>query len=377
MILSTFGNNYLLTPKVNTEQVTNFQFILSELKLNNVIENEIMSVFSVHQEYFEKYKHTLNYFFDIEEDQIVSINNNIETFDVNVAPVPWHLDRIGRRHLPLQNSYNFSSKGSCHMNTDAVQIDTYIVDTGIDISHLELSGRASWGMNFADSMDVDCNSHGTHVSGIVGSNTFGVCKDANLIAVKVLDCNGSGSFSGILKGLDWVYKQHVNKQRTNSQKRVKSIINMSLGGGYSRMINNLVDSLISRNEDFYIVVAAGNEDQDACSTSPASAESVLTVMASDKDDERAWFSNWGACTDIYAPGVDIMSSVPNNKVATYSGTSMSSPLMVGVLNHYLDMYPDMNMKDIKSKLKKTATKNVISGTKKNTKNDLVYLKRSL
>ncbi len=152
---------------------------------------------------------------------------------------------------------------------------------------------------------------------------------------------------------------------------------MSLGGGYSKTINKLVDSMLEQDENMYMAVAAGNEDQNACNVSPASAKNVLTVMASDKYDQRAWFSNWGECADIYAPGVDVMSTIPKNKVASYSGTSMSSPVMVGVLNHYVDMYPNLNMKQIKEQLVKDSTQKVVKGKKFKTSSNLVFLNRSV
>ena len=360
---------YLLTPKNNNG---NLHLLSQELGLENVIINEHLSVYTASEKNIKQYKHTLSHLYDIEEDQPVTINDNSFTLDINVADAPWHLDRVAKRNLPLDGTYNYSTTGSCHMSSET-EIYTYIVDTGIDISHNEFENRAYWGMNFADDKDTDCNNHGTHVAGIIGSRSYGVCKDANLIAVKVLDCDGSGSYSSVLRGLDWAYQHH--KQMSKS-KKTKSIINMSLGGGYSRIINKLVNSIIENDDNTYVVVAAGNEDQDACNVSPASSL-ALTVMASDKYDSRAWFSNWGKCADIYAPGVDIMSTIPHNKVATYSGTSMSSPVVAGIVNHYVDMYPKMNMKKLKEQLVKDSTQKVVKGTKSNTSNNLVFLTRSV
>jgi cerevisin len=255
-----------------------------------------------------------------------------------------------------------------------LRIDTYIVDTGIDVEHSQFGGRAVWGNNFVDSTDTDCNNHGTHVAGLIGSKEYGVCKDANLYAVKVLDCNGSGSLSGVIKGIEWVYKTHVTRTKTLS-KKIKSIINMSLGGGFSRALNKAIEYGVKNNDDFYVVVAAGNEDEDACNGSPSSVKSIFTVMASDKDDNRAWFSNWGSCADIYSPGVNVLSTIPNGKTAVYSGTSMASPILAGVLNHYVDMYSDLNMLEIKEKVLSMSTKNAISGKKKSTVSDLIYLER--
>ena len=141
--------------------------------------------------------------------------------------------------------------------------------------------RVTWLANFVDNMDIDCQSHGTHCAGIVGSQTYGVCKDANLFAIKVLDCRGSGSLSGVIQGIEYAYQRHLEESE-KSDKIHKSIISMSLGGGYSKIVNTAVEKTLE-NEHFYVVVAAGNEDNDACKVSPASANGVLTVMASDRD----------------------------------------------------------------------------------------------
>jgi hypothetical protein len=329
-----------------------------------------------------KYRSTLTQFFDIEEDVMITLNDSnfilVDEVDsklkVKSTDVSWHLDRISKHNLPLDGTYPYSKPGSCHTNSDII-IDTYIVDTGIDVNHPQFGGRAVWSENFADSTDTDCNNHGTHVAGLVGSVDYGVCKDANLHAVKVLDCKGSGSTSGVIQGIEWVYKSHVSKTKTQSSKVVKSIINMSLGGGFSRALNKAIEYGVKKDNNFYVVVAAGNEDQDACDGSPSSVKSILTVMASDKDDNRAWFSNWGSCADLYSPGLNVLSTIPNGKTAVYSGTSMASPVLAGVLNHYVDMYPDMNMKLIKKQMISMSSQNVISGERKNTSKNLVYLER--
>lgn len=305
-------------------------------------------------------RNVLTNYFDIEEDITVSINN-----------LPWHLGRVAKEKLPLSETFPYTGKGSCHRNTDFV-IDSYVVDTGIDISHSQFEGRAKWGANFVDDKDTDCNMHGTHVSGLIGSKDYGVCVDANLYAVKVLGCQGEGSLSGVIKGIEWVFDRHLEKSKTA---KVKSIINMSLGGGFSKALNKATESCLANNADFYIVAAAGNENSDACNTSPASSPSVLTVMASDSNDKRAWFSNFGKCTDIYSPGVDILSTIPNEQTAVLSGTSMATPVLVGVLNHYIDIYPNLNMKDIKEKMIQDATASVES-KKHGTSNKLVFLVRN-
>jgi len=373
--------SYILTPK---EEFNNFEVhkISGEHDLEVFVEfkeHNYLPFYKTSRENLIKYRTTLAQFFHIEEDititldenKFVLVKNNLETGILsNETTVPWHLDRIVKRKLPLDGSFGYDT---CHENKD-LRIDTYIVDTGIDVEHSQFGGRAVWGNNFVDSTDTDCNNHGTHVAGLIGSKEYGVCKDANLYAVKVLDCNGSGSLSGVIKGIEWVYKTHVTRTKTLS-KKIKSIINMSLGGGFSRALNKAIEYGVKNNDDFYVVVAAGNEDEDACNGSPSSVKSIFTVMASDKDDNRAWFSNWGSCADIYSPGVNVLSTIPNGKTAVYSGTSMASPILAGVLNHYVDMYSDLNMLEIKEKVLSMSTKNAISGKKKSTVSDLIYLER--
>jgi len=382
------AKRYILTPK---EEFNNFEVhkisgehdleVFAEFKEHNYLPFYITS-----RENLIKYRSTLSQFFHIEEDVTITlkdsvtdfilVENNLETgILTDEKSVPWHLDRIVKRKLPLDGSFGYDT---CHENTD-VRIDTYVVDTGIDVEHSQFGGRAVWGNNFVDSKDTDCNNHGTHVAGLIGSEDYGVCKDANLYAVKVLDCEGSGSLSGVIKGIEWVYKTHITKtkslSKTNTSKKIKSIINMSLGGGFSKALNTAIEYGVKNDDNFYVVVAAGNEDEDACNGSPSSVKSIFTVMASDKDDNRAWFSNWGPCAELYSPGLNVLSTIPNGQTAVYSGTSMASPVLAGVLNHYIDMYPDMNMKQIKKQMISMSSKDVISGQKESTSNNLVYLER--
>ena len=358
----------LVVPK-ETVQVVQLSSLVSAFNLNTMSTFSFPdgSQFSIYQSNDESLIQNTDFtsLFYAEKDAVISLSNSNQFVFKEQEQVPWHLDRITKRKLPLDNTFPLDN---C---LNGSNIHTYVVDTGIDISHPEFSGRAKWGNNMVDNENTDCNSHGTHVAGLIGSNTFGVCKNANLHAVKVLDCNGRGSLSGVIKGIEWVYKQH-RSQKTGS---VKSIINMSLGGGFSRAINMAVERTLEKDDHFYVVVAAGNEDSDACDTSPASAKGVLTVMASDKQDNRAWFSNWGSCADIYSPGVDVLSTVPDGKTAVYSGTSMASPVTAGALNYILARNLDKNMVQIKGFMSKLATKNTIQDTKHtdDTSNLLLYI----
>lgn len=333
-----------------------------------------LSMYTSDHKNVNKHRNILSRYYEIEEDVEIKLSYQHPFTMASSDEVPWHLQRVTQRHMSTTiDKYRYAMPGSCHMNND-VLIDTYIVDTGIDITHPQFEGRAVWGSNFVDTTDTDCNNHGTHVAGLVGSKDYGVCVDSNLIAVKVLDCAGSGSLSGVIKGIEYAYKSHLEKSG-KSNKTVKSIINMSLGGGFSRALNKAVESCVENNRHFYIVVAAGNENSDSCKTSPASVRSILTVMASDKHDNRAWFSNWGECADIYAPGVDIESTIPGGKTDVYSGTSMASPVMAGVLNHYIDMFPKDNLRKLKKRIQQMSTTDIIVGDKPQTKNNLVFLER--
>jgi len=355
---TVFGHpNYILIPKQPTIHLE----IVNALDLQSLAEFDSLSMYTTGHHNLMKNKKQLGELFDIEEDRVISIEST--DFVLVNSLDNWHLDKL------TQSEFPYKSKGSCHTN-GSVLINSYVVDTGIEVSHPQFEGRATWSANFADDVDTDCNNHGTHVAGLIGSKGYGACVDANLFAVKVLDCQGSGSLSGVIKGIQYVY----NKHKADSKKAVvKSIINMSLGGGFSSSINRAVEACLKNDDHFYIVVAAGNENQDACSVSPASAPSVLTIMASDMNNNRAWFSNWGTCADLYSPGVDITSTIPGNSFAKYSGTSMASPIAAGVLNHYINAHPSSKMSEIKKKMQKAALQGAIHNNRANTNNLFVQI----
>lgn len=373
-----FATTYILTSK-NDQSI----LIAQDHNLELLAKFSDVTFYTTTHDNLMKYKSTLSEFYHIEEDMEITLNNQEITLnnqevplvdgkvtDLIIAPFPWHLERITNRNLTLNESFPYDK---CHTNKD-IDIHTYVIDTGIDIHHHEFEGRATWLANFADSDDTDCQSHGTHCAGLIGSKTYGVCKDATLFAVKVLDCEGRGSTSSVIAGINYAFKRHL-QQYKNSDGKVRSIASMSLGGGFSYALNKVVLAT-TKNDHFYFAAAAGNENGDACKTSPASVEEIFTVMASDRNDNRAWFSNWGKCSDIYSPGVDIISTIPNGKIAVYSGSSMSTPILVGVLNHYIDQNPELNMKELKKKVLSDATKDHINGYKKQTNNLLVFLKRN-
>lgn len=382
------ATNYILTPKNYVYNLMNVDLFSTEHKMHVMASFDDIIFYTIDKNDYHMYSNTLDDLFHVEEEQIFTINENKNTnfvildengnikynninFDIN-NDLPWHLDRITKNELPLNGSYSYDHSGSCHQNKN-VDIHTYVIDTGIDVEHEEFEGRATWLANFADQENRDCNSHGTHCAGLVGSKSYGVCKDAKLFAVKVLDCQGSGSTSSVIKGIEFAYKRHLEESK-KSDKKVKSIVSMSLGGGKSFALNKAVKATL-KNNNFYFAAAAGNEDNDACNTSPAGVKEIFTVMASDRNDNRAYFSNYGKCADIYSPGVNILSTIPNGKHAVYSGTSMAAPILVGVLNHYIDLYDDLNMKNLKKLVLEKSSKEQLTNNPENTNNMLIYLNR--
>lgn len=276
----------------------------------------------------------------------------VHTLDTQLDPPSWGLDRIDQRNLPLDDSYTF--------NTTAADVHAYIIDTGIDVGHTEFGGRATFAVNTAGGPNRDCNGHGTHVAGTTGAASFGVAKEVNLYAVKVLNCAGSGSLSSVIAGMDWVADNHTKP----------AVANLSLGGGFSASINESLDNLAESG--VFVATAAGNENTGACTTSPASAANSTTVMASDIADNRASFSNFGPCTHLYAPGVAIVSTIPRNGTATASGTSMAAPHVTGVAAMFKATFGDSSFDTIRGWLVDNATAGVISGNPPDTPNRLLF-----
>ncbi|MPZ26020.1 MAG: S8 family serine peptidase [Micromonosporaceae bacterium] len=276
----------------------------------------------------------------------------IHTTATQLDPPSWGLDRVDQRNLPLDDSYTF--------NTTAADVHAYIIDTGIDIGHNDFGGRASFAVNTVGGPNRDCNGHGTHVAGTTGAASFGVAKEVNLYAVKVLNCAGSGSVSSVIAGMDWVAANHTKP----------AVANLSLGGGFNASINESLDNLADTG--VFVAAAAGNENIDACTTSPASAANSTSVMASDINDNRASFSNFGPCTHLYAPGVAIVSTFPRNGAAIGSGTSMAAPHVTGVAAMFKATFGDSSFDTIRGWLVDNATAGVISGNPPNTPNLLLF-----
>ncbi|OAX81245.1 hypothetical protein ACJ72_04417 [Emergomyces africanus] len=247
----------------------------------------------------------------IESDIVVKLKTPV----VQVDAPSWGLGRISSIQ-PGKTDFNYDSSAG-------EGITAYVIDTGIDVNHTEFGGRAIWGTNTVDSLDEDCGKHGTHVAGTIAGTTYGVAKKANLVAVKVFSCDEDGAGTSIIEGMSWAVK-HAKEHGDPK----KSVMNLSLGGPYSRSFNEAAAAVVAAG--FFVAVAAGNEEMDAAKTSPASEITVCTVGATDSHDKIASFSNFGSVVDVFAPGVDIVSSIPGGKSDKYSGTSMASPHVAGL-----------------------------------------------
>ncbi|UMO99940.1 S8 family peptidase [Amycolatopsis sp. EV170708-02-1] len=294
----------------------------------------------------------------------VQQNQTIRLSESQPNPPSWGIDRIDQPDLPLGNSYQYS--------TGASGVHAYILDTGIDTAHNDFEGRATWGLNaVGDGKDTDCHGHGTHVAGTIGGKRHGVAKAVELTAVKVLSCSGQGDTSTVVAGIDWV--------TTNAEK--PAVANMSLGGGSDPALDEAVKRSVSAGITYSLASGNGNVfgmPQDACRTSPArvggSAGTAITVNASDKKDSKASFSNYGRCTDVYAPGVDITSAWIGSDTATKSasGTSMAAPHVAGAAALYLAGHPSATPAQVKQALVGAASQGKIKGVTSDTPNRLVY-----
>lgn len=287
----------------------------------------------------------------IEADHTVSLQ---QTSPQNQAT--WGLDRIDQADRPLSGQYTFNSTGA--------GVTAFIIDTGIRADHVEFAGRMKPGYNtIADTNGTnDCNGHGTHVAGTVGGTTWGVAKGVTLVPVRVLDCAGSGSWSGVIAGIDWVAASALRP----------AVANMSLSGSVSSSINAAVAGAVGKGVT--MVVAAGNSNADACNYSPSSAPGAITVGATDSNDARASYSNYGSCVDIFAPGSNITSATKSSATATSnsSGTSMASPHVAGVAALVLAASPAASPAAVATFLTTNATAGRLSAIGTGSKNLLAY-----
>ena len=289
----------------------------------------------------------------VEQDRVM------HAFATQSSP-PWGLDRIDQHFRPLNGSYNYAPTG--------LGVTAYILDTGIRASHTQFGGRVGAGFNTIDDGNGtnDCEGHGTHVAGTVGGSTYGVAKRVRLIPVRVLNCSGSGSTSGIIEGVDWVTRNA----------RHPAVANMSLGGGISSALDQAVARSIASGVPYTIAAGNGNpggKAQDACGTSPARVSSAITVSATDSSDQKASFANYGNCVDFFAPGVGITSAVNTSNTATdtFSGTSMAAPHVAGAAALYLEANRQVGSQTVKDALYGAATKGVV-GNSNTSHNDMLY-----
>jgi len=286
---------------------------------------------------------------------------------------PWGLARISHREplsLKTFSKYSYNPDGG-----EGVKV--FVIDTGINVEHVDFGGRAEWGATIPDNdEDEDGNGHGSHCAGTIAGKRYGVAKKANPVAVKVLRSSGSGTMSDVVKGVDWAVEQHKideAKAQKAGKKYKGAVANMSLGGGKSRALDAAVDGAVE--EGVIFAVAAGNDNRDACDYSPAASEAAITVGASTVDDERAYFSNYGKCVDVFAPGLNIQSIYRGSKyaTATLSGTSMASPHVAGLAAYFLSLSDGpVTPKEIKDKILKLATPDVFDTLPEDTPNLLIF-----
>jgi len=296
---------------------------------------------------------------------------------------PWGLARISHR-----DSLSFGTFNKYLYATDGGEgVDVYVIDTGTHIKHVDFEGRARWGKTIPiGDDDLDGNGHGTHCSGTIAGKKYGVAKKATVYAVKVLKSNGSGTMSDVVKGVEWAVEQHLEKVKAAKKGKAKgfkgSAANMSLGGGKSVTLDRAINAAV-KSGGIHFAVAAGNDNSDSCNYSPAACEMAITVGASTLADERAYFSNYGKCNDIFAPGLNIMSAWIGSKYAvnTISGTSMASPHVAGLLAYFLSLQPskdsdyavaDITPERMKADLISIATRGALTDVPSDTENVLAW-----
>ncbi|MDX1756172.1 MAG: S8 family peptidase [Marinobacter sp.] len=286
------------------------------------------------------------------------------------ADATWGLDRSDQPYLPLNNQYSYPDSAG-----DGVTV--YVIDTGLRASHEDFTGRVAEGRNFVSGVSLlglggllfsadpgdtsDCNGHGTHVSSTAVGTEYGIAKQARVAPVRVLDCAGTGSNADVIAGVDWVAANHQSP----------AVANMSLGGGNSDALDTAVRGAIEDGVTF--VVAAGNDDTDACAGSPNRVDEAVTVGSTTREDQRSSFSNYGTCVDVFAPGSDITAAwyQSDTQTNTISGTSMASPHVAGAAALILNAHPTLQPEEVFNQLLESATPSVLSGIGAGSPNSLL------
>jgi subtilisin family serine protease len=345
-----------------------------------VLSPDVASAASVAQEHAQRYGGRIGYVyenalkgFSIElpaaaagrigsDSRVVSVEpDGVMTADTTQTGATWGIDRIDQRNRPLSGTFTYTRTGA--------GVKAYIIDTGIRFSHSQFGGRAINGTDRIDGGTADdCNGHGTHVAGTVGGSTYGVAKGVTLVAVRVLGCNGSGSTSGVIAGVDWVTGNHGAGQ--------PAVANMSLGGGASGALDAAVNGSI--NDGVSYAIAAGNGNflgiaQNACNYSPARVGAAMTISATNSSDVKASWANYGSCVDWFAPGVSITSAWYTSTTATrtISGTSMATPHTAGVAAQYLQGNVGATPATVRSALFNLTTKSIVTSSN-TTNNHLLF-----
>jgi subtilisin family serine protease len=306
--------------------------------------------------------------FIVEDGAIAVGTPDAEPIQLTLGQIPthpytlWGLDRIDQRYLPLNNQYTYVNNG--------MGVNAYVIDTGILTTHWEFQGRA---FAIYDAVDregtgLDCNGHGSHVAGIIGGQTFGVAKNVRLLGVRVLNCQGTGTWSDVIDGVNFVTWHRAQ----SAQQGVPAVANMSLGGETNRAAEAAVRNSIRAGVTY--VVAAGNWNSDAAAYSPAAVAEAITVGATGRNDSRAEFSNYGPTLDLFAPGVGIPSAWIGNDlmIATASGTSMAAPHVSGVVALYLQNNRTASPATVRSALVGNATAGVVSNPGQESPNRLLF-----
>ncbi|CAG9975630.1 unnamed protein product [Clonostachys byssicola] len=287
----------------------------------------------------------------IEEDSYVYLDGFLE--QSNAA---WGLGRISHR-AKGSTTYVYdetAGEGTC----------AYIIDTGIDVTHTDFEGRATFAVNYGDSNNIDGHGHGTHVAGTIGSKTYGIAKKTSLFAVKVLDNNGSGTVANMIRGLEFVVSDVPTRGCPNG-----AVANMSLRSSVSVALNAAAAALPSN--DIFLAVSAGNSNIDSSNQSPAAEPTVCTIGATDSADAKSSFSNYGPGVDVFAPGTSVLSLAPGNLTATMSGTSMASPHAAG-LAAYLGGLEGLKGDALCERIKELASVDLLTGLPSGTSNRLAF-----